>query len=406
MFQRLVGIILPVFLVIALGFAYAKRNRPDMTWVNRINLNVLAPALIFSALASKDFDLAANRALILGAIGVVAGSGLLAWPFAKLLHEDVRTFVPPMMFNNCGNMGLPLAVLAFGQAGLSAMVALFTISNLLQFTVGVQIVNRHAAFRPVFRHPMVIATFVGFTFAILQAPLPDWLMLSIKMTGDAMIPLMLISLGVRMATVSWGGWKCSVPTPPRPVPMAPIYAPTICTSPPCPILPIAGMARIEPEIAFVMSRGLAHRTSAYTEAEVRAAIGEARLVLELIGPRYADPVAASFPEQLADAISNHGLFVGPAVQDALDRPLGAFPIVIDAAGKALHAAQGKHPDGHPLRPLVWLANYLAEHREGLAAGQIVTTGSYCGVVDLPLDTPLRVRFGELGTLHVRFSALA
>ena len=203
-----------------------------------------------------------------------------------------------------------------------------------------------------------------------------------------------------------GGWKCSVPTPPRPVPMAPIYAPTICTSPPCPILPIAGMARIEPEIAFVMSRGLAHRTSAYTEAEVRAAIGEARLVLELIGPRYADPVAASFPEQLADAISNHGLFVGPAVQDALDRPLGAFPIVIDAAGKALHAAQGKHPDGHPLPPLVWLANYLAEHREGLAAGQIVTTGSYCGVVDLPLDTPLRVRFGELGTLHVRFSALA
>ena len=46
------------------------------------------------------------------------GSGLLAWPFAQLLHEDRRTFVPPMMFNNCGNMGLPLAVLAFGQAGL------------------------------------------------------------------------------------------------------------------------------------------------------------------------------------------------------------------------------------------------------------------------------------------------
>jgi len=74
MFERLLGIILPVFLVIALGFVYAKRAKPDMTWVNRINLNVLAPALIFSALASKDFDLAANRALILGAIGVVIGS--------------------------------------------------------------------------------------------------------------------------------------------------------------------------------------------------------------------------------------------------------------------------------------------------------------------------------------------
>ena len=141
---------------------------------------------------------------------MVAGSGLLAWPFARLLHEDVRTFVPPMMFNNCGNMGLPLAVLAFGQAGLSAMVALFTISNLIHFTVGVHIVNRHAAFWPVFRNPMVIATFVGFAFAILQPPLPDWLSLAIKMTGDAMIPLMLISLGVRMATVTWGGWNLGV----------------------------------------------------------------------------------------------------------------------------------------------------------------------------------------------------
>jgi hypothetical protein len=210
LFGRLLGIILPVFLVIALGFFYAKRAKPDMTWVNRINLNVLAPALIFSALASKDFDLAANRTLILGAVGVVVGSGLLAWPFAKLLHEDVRTFVPPMMFNNCGNMGLPLAVLAFGQAGLSAMVALFTISNLLHFTVGVHIVDRHAAFWPVFRNPMVIATFIGFAFAILQPPLPDWLTVSIKMTGDAMIPLVLISLGVRMATVTWGGWNLGV----------------------------------------------------------------------------------------------------------------------------------------------------------------------------------------------------
>ncbi len=207
MIERVLGIILPVFLIIALGFVYARRTKPDMTWVNRINMNVLAPALIFSALASKEFDLAANRTLILGAFGVVVGSGLLAWPFAKLLHEDVRTFVPPMMFNNCGNMGLPLAALAFGQVGLSAMVALFTVSNLLHFTVGVHIVNRHAAFWPVFRNPMVIATFVGFAFAIVQPPMPDWLMLAIKMTGDAMIPLMLISLGVRMAAVTWSGWN-------------------------------------------------------------------------------------------------------------------------------------------------------------------------------------------------------
>ena len=210
MFQRVLGIILPVFSIILLGYVYAWRANPDMTWVNRLNVNVLAPALIFTALASKDFDLATHALLILGAIGVVAGSGLLAWPFAKLLHEDTRTFVPPMMFNNCGNMGLPIAALAFGPIGLSAMVALFTVSNLLHFTLGVHIVNRHAAFWPVLRNPMVVATFAGFAYALLRPEAPEWLMLAIKITGDAMIPLMLISLGVRMATVRWGGWNLGV----------------------------------------------------------------------------------------------------------------------------------------------------------------------------------------------------
>ena len=210
MFQRVLGIILPVFSIILLGYLYARREKPDMTWVNRIIVNVLAPALIFSALASKVFDLVTHAALILGAIGVVAGSGLLAWPFAKLLHEDPRTFVPPMMFNNCGNMGLPIAALAYGPVGLSAMVAIFTVSNLLHFTLGLHIVNRHAAFWPVFRNPMVIATFAGFGYALLRPDAPEWLLLPIKITGDAMIPLMLISLGVRMATVTWGGWNLGV----------------------------------------------------------------------------------------------------------------------------------------------------------------------------------------------------
>jgi predicted permease len=210
MLERILGIILPVFLVIALGFAYARKAKPDMAWINRINVNVLAPALIFTALAGKDFDLVANRLLILGSIGVVLGSGLLAWPFAWLLHEDRRTFVPPMMFNNCGNMGLPLAVLAFGQPGFSAMVALFTISNLLHFTVGVWILDHHAKFANLLRSPMVIATFAGFFFALFHPPLPDFLMLALRMTGDAMIPLMLISLGVRLSDVSWSSWRLGV----------------------------------------------------------------------------------------------------------------------------------------------------------------------------------------------------
>src|SRR4029453_6959832 len=210
MIERILGIILPVFVIIVVGYLYARRVKPDMATVNRISMNILAPALIFSALASKDFDVEAKKLLMLASVGVVLGSGLLAWPFARLLHADYRTFIPPMMFNNCGNMGLPLAVLAYGQAGFSAMVALFTISNLLQFTLGAWIIDHHARFGNLLRNPMVWATFLGFGFALVHPPMPEWAGVGIKMVGDALIPMMLLSLGVRLYEVRWDDWKLGV----------------------------------------------------------------------------------------------------------------------------------------------------------------------------------------------------
>ena len=210
MIERILGIILPVFVVILVGYLYARRVKPDMAQVNRIAMTILGPALVFSALASKEFDLRANALLMLGSVGVVLGSGLLAWPVAKLMRVDYRTLVPTAMFNNCGNMGLPLAVLAFGQAGFSAMVALFTISNLLQFTVGVRLIDHHAKLGHFLRNPMVWSTVLGFAFALAHPPMPDWVHFGIKMVGDALIPMMLLSLGVRLYEVRWDDWHLGV----------------------------------------------------------------------------------------------------------------------------------------------------------------------------------------------------
>ena len=210
MLERILGIILPVFSVILLGWLYAWRVKPDMSMVNRISMNVLAPALIFSALASKEFDVAANWKLLLGSVGVVVGSGLIAWPIARFMNVDPRTLVPPVMFNNCGNMGLPLAALAYGAAGFGPMVALFTISNLLHFTLGVWIISHRAKFSNLLRNPMVGSTVAGFAFALVHPTLPEWLTVAIKMVGDALIPMMLLSLGARLAEVRWDAVRLGV----------------------------------------------------------------------------------------------------------------------------------------------------------------------------------------------------
>jgi predicted permease len=235
MLERILGIILPVFAVIAVGYAWGRRVQPDMAIVNRISMNVLAPALIFSALSSQSFDIRQDAVLIAGSVGVVLGSGLLAWPVARLLREDPRTFVPPMMFNNCGNMGLPLAVLAYGQGGFGPMVALFTVSNLLHFTLGAWIIDHHARFWRLLRNPMVWSTVAGFAFALLRPPLPEWLAVTFKLVGDGLIPLMLLSLGVRLTDIDLkdarlgivGGIVC----PLTGLAMAMVLAPLLAMSP-------------------------------------------------------------------------------------------------------------------------------------------------------------------------------
>jgi malate permease and related proteins len=54
---------------------------------------------------------------------------------------------------------------------------------------------------------MVISTVLGFAFAIAQPALPEWLSVAIKLLGDALIPMMLLSLGVRLYEVSFGDWR-------------------------------------------------------------------------------------------------------------------------------------------------------------------------------------------------------
>ena len=198
---RILEIVLPVLAIIVLGYVLGRLWKPDMRVVNRLNLEVFGPFLVLAYLSDKGVDLVSLWPLVVASIAIVLGSGLIAWPYAKLSGQNPRTFVPPMMFNNGGNMGLPLALFAFGAPGVAGMVALFTTSNLLHFTVGAFIVNKHADLKVLLKSPMIWATVMGAALGLTNTHLPDSVHTPMKMIGDCSIPVMLLSLGVRMLDV-------------------------------------------------------------------------------------------------------------------------------------------------------------------------------------------------------------
>lgn len=198
-----------------------------------------------------------------------------------------------------------------------------------------------------------------------------------------------------------GGWKCGIPTP-NGVMLAPITASTVFRASPC-VVP-GPRATIEPEIAFVMGRDLPPRGAAYTDEEIRGAIREARFCLELLDTRFAKKGEASFLEILADCYNNWGLFVGPVVPNALSLPLEQLHAKVATPTQTIFDAVRPHPSGHPLKPLLWLARYLNGRGEGLKAGEIVTTGSYAGIVEVPIGQPLRVELEGIGVIETECTA--
>ncbi|MDB5873711.1 MAG: Membrane transport protein [Ramlibacter sp.] len=198
---RIAQVIIPVFFIVAVGFFYGRRAAPDLTSFNRIVLDVLAPALVYSALAAKEFRLGDHAVLLLGGALLILASGAIGWLLARATHTQPRTLVPVVMFNNCGNMGLPLALLAFGPENFGAAVALFSISNLIHFSLGARITSAHARTRDLLLSPLMIATALGFASAASGVRPPDALFTGLKIMGEAMLPLMLFALGVRLTAL-------------------------------------------------------------------------------------------------------------------------------------------------------------------------------------------------------------
>jgi predicted permease len=200
MFFRIVSIVFPLFAVVAAGFLYGRKRDPDMTAATRMNIELFLPALIFSALAGRSFSLSDNVPIALGAVAVVVGSGLLAWPLARPLGVDRRALISTAMFNNVGNMGLPLMLFTFGNQALGAAVVLMLVLSVLQFALSPWLLGERFSLGALWREPLVPAAAVGIAVSLGGITLWPPVLSACKLLADISLGLMIFSLGVRLAS--------------------------------------------------------------------------------------------------------------------------------------------------------------------------------------------------------------
>lgn len=200
MFAELFSIIAPVFVVAGVGYLWGRTGRAFETdFVTTLVTNVATPCLIFATLTRLETDAGAFGTMVLAGAAAIAGFGVVAFVGLKLAGLPVRAFLPPLMFPNGGNLGLPLALFAFGDEGLALAIAYFSLLAVLQFTVGVWIASGEAKLGRVLRVPVIYGVAAALAFNAAQVAPPLWLARTIDLLGGMAIPLLLLTLGVALA---------------------------------------------------------------------------------------------------------------------------------------------------------------------------------------------------------------
>jgi malate permease and related proteins len=193
-------IVAPVFALAAIGYAWVRMDLAyDTAFVTRLSMTVSIPCLIFMALVRTDVDpRLLGDTVVAAALGYV-GVGLVAWLVVAVGRLDVATYWAPITFGNTGNLGLPIALFAFGQAGFDLAVLIFAVMAIISFTFGVWVVSGGGSPVAAVREPLVWGTVAGIVFMVMGWGVPVWLGNTLDLVGQIAIPLMLITLGVAIS---------------------------------------------------------------------------------------------------------------------------------------------------------------------------------------------------------------
>jgi len=201
-------IIVPIFLMIGVGFALDKLFEMDIRTLSRIGFYILAPAIIFNlafttTLTTRELlEIGGLFTLVMTLVGVFA----LALFSLKPFREHRTALVTNAAFSNCGNYGIPLMLLTFGEQGVTINAVNFLLLTITIYTVGLFLISKGnasiaTALKNLLKAPVLYAVIIALAMRLLGIGLPRQIALPAKLLADAFVPMALLTLGVQLARV-------------------------------------------------------------------------------------------------------------------------------------------------------------------------------------------------------------
>lgn len=202
MIETILTAIAPVVLTALIGYFWTRSGRSiEATELTQIVTEIGTPCLVFSTFAKMSVPAGAFAATAAASLTILVGFLVVASLVLKLAGLSLRTYLPSMAFPNTGNLGIPLALYAFGSEGLAYAIVFLCFTSVMNFTIGQAIAAGTMSWRAIVKMPIIYAVALGLAVTESGIALPQFLGNTISLLGSITVPLMLLMLGVSLGSL-------------------------------------------------------------------------------------------------------------------------------------------------------------------------------------------------------------
>lgn len=158
---------------------------------------------------------------------------------------------------------------------------------------------------------------------------------------------------------------------------------------------------LEPELAVVLGGDLPARGAPYTLEEIAAQVATLHAAIEVVDSRFERWPDVPPLWQLADGLSHGGFVLGSGVDGGNLRQMKDAAYRLSLDGDIALSGRGEHPGGDPALLLMQMINArIAASGVGFQAGEVITTGTFNGVLEMQRGQSARLVFEAIGEVEL------